>query len=118
MRCYRIFFLLAMTVFFSSTHAAMPAPSLTVEIYTIPGCMGCAIAKSLLEDQGIPYKEISLQGRPDLYAEMKRRAGGNPEESMTVPRVFINGKYIGGLSALRSFDFNTARAGRGSTAGG
>ena len=74
--------------------------NLTVEVYTIPGCFGCGIAKSLLEERGIPYTEINLQGRPDLYRQMKERAGGKQEDSMTVPRIFINGKHIGGYSQL------------------
>jgi glutaredoxin 3 len=77
-------------------------PNLNVEIYTIPGCSGCRMAKDTLEERGVSYHEISLQGRPDLYAEMKRRAGGSQEDSMTVPRVFINGQYVGGLSNLDS----------------
>ena len=86
--------------FFASIQAEMPNP--TVEIYTIPGCSGCRAAKDTLEERGVSYHEISLQGRPDLYAEMKRRAGHSQEDSMTVPRVFINGKYVGGLSDLNS----------------
>jgi glutaredoxin 3 len=89
-------FFLALTLFLTPTHAAIS----NVEIYTIPGCMGCGMAKSFFEARGIPYQEISLQGRRDLYAEMKRRAGGSQEESMNVPQVFINGKHIGGYNDL------------------
>lgn len=79
-----------------------------VEIYTIPGCMGCGRAKSMFDDRSIPYKEISLAGRRDLYAQMKERVYNQMDpkdrrpmsESMTVPRIFINGKYIGGYSEL------------------
>ncbi|MCE3230213.1 MAG: grxC [Alphaproteobacteria bacterium] len=83
-----------------------PVHALTVEIYTIPGCFGCGMAKSMLEDHGIPYTEVSIQGRPDLYAQMKKRAGGNPEDSMTVPRIFINDKHIGSYSELSDVDFD------------
>lgn len=89
-------------IVFMSFLAPVPAEAQnpSVEIYTIPGCSGCSMAKAKLEDRGVSYHEISLQGRPDLYAEMKRRVGGNPEDSMTVPRVFINGKYAADLSGL------------------
>jgi len=88
--------------FFASVHAEVP--NLKVEIYTIPGCLGCRMAKDTLEERGIPYQEINVQGRANanLYAQMKQRAGGRQEDDMTVPRVFINGQYVGGLSDLDS----------------
>jgi len=92
------------------TQAELAAPSLpqVVEIYTIPGCFGCGSAKSKFEDRGIPYIEISLKGRPDLYRQMKERVYSqmeqstrrSMEESMTVPRIFIKGKYIGAYGDL------------------
>jgi glutaredoxin len=83
-------------------------PTVLVEIYTIPGCGGCGRAKAMFDDRSIPYKEISLAGRRDLYDQMKKRAYEQMppserrpmEESMTVPRIFINNKYIGGYSDL------------------
>jgi glutaredoxin len=86
------------------THAAVPL----VEIYTIPGCTGCNLAKAMFDGKGIPYKEINLQGRRDLYLEMKQRVYAQMapsdrrdlSESMTVPRIFISGKYIGNYSDL------------------
>jgi len=93
---------LAFLFFFSQVQAAPPI----VEIYTIPNCMGCSWVKDLLKEHGVPYKEISIRGRPDLYAEMKQRAGGNPDDSMTVPRIFINGKHIGGYSDLQEIDLD------------
>lgn len=73
-----------------------------VEIYTIPSCPGCEMAKSTLESRNIPYREISLYGRRDLYRQMKERVNASLpaserrpiEESMTVPKIFINGKYV------------------------
>lgn len=91
-----------LTIFLSLVSFVTLSQGMTpnVEIYTIPGCLGCNLAKAMFADRHIPYKEISLQGRRDLYQEMKRRAGGDPESSMTVPRIFIQGKYIGGYSDL------------------
>jgi glutaredoxin len=90
------------------TDAAAAPTSQGVEIYTIPGCFGCGSAKSMFEDRGIPFTEISLKGRPDLYRQMKERvysqmekdARGSMEDIMTVPRIFIQGKYIGGFGDL------------------
>ena len=97
-------FLNLMVVF--KADAALPvsrqSPQLDVVIYTIPGCMGCGMAKSLLEDRKIPYKEIDLTGKPAVYQEMIQKTGGN----RTVPQIFINGKYIGGYSDLSSSDMD------------
>lgn len=88
-------------VFSSLISSSYATPSnIKVEIYTIPGCLGCGMAKSMLEDRGVPYTEINLQGRPDLYSQMKKRAGESQEDSLSVPRIFINGKHIGGYSQL------------------
>lgn len=98
-------FIFSLFIFTLSASAAVK-----VEIYTIPGCFGCGAAKSKFEDRGIPYTEINLQGRRDLYVQMKQRVfaalpsneRGSLEDSMTVPRIFINGKYIGGYGDLDS----------------
>jgi glutaredoxin 3 len=99
---------LTLVTVFSPIYASVQSekPLTKVEIYTIPGCMGCNLAKGMFDDRKIPYQEISLQGRRDLYAEMKRRVGGDQESTMTVPRIFINGKYIGGYSELNGGDLD------------
>lgn len=88
--------------------APSQATAAKVEIYTIPGCPGCNSAKDLLSENKIPFEEINLQGRRDLYLQMKQRVYAQVDvserrslnESMTVPRIFINGKYIGNYSDL------------------
>lgn len=83
--------------------AAIPyASKLDVVIYTIPGCPGCGMAKSVLEDRKVPYKEIDLTGKPAVWKDMIQKTGGNKN----VPQVFINGKYIGGYSDLKNLDFD------------
>lgn len=99
----RYLYLLSIAIFtlISTAKASVP-PSVNVEIYTIQSCPGCEIAKSTLQARGIPYTEISLNGRRDLYRQMKERVYAalpaserRPmEESMTVPKIFINGKYV------------------------
>lgn len=86
----------------SPTAPSDSATSMAVEIYTIPSCPGCEMAKSTLESRKIGYTEISLYGRRDLYRQMKERVNAalpaserRPlDESMTVPKIFINGKYV------------------------
>lgn len=96
--------ILSFMTLLASSHAT--TPPVKVEIYTIPGCPGCDSAKSLFDEKGIPYQEISLQGNRTGYAEMKARAGGRQDESMSVPRIFINGKHIGGYWDLKSMDLD------------
>jgi glutaredoxin len=102
---YIVTVFLSLTVI-SKAQAALPTPQQfskpDVVIYTIPGCMGCGMAKSMFEARKIPYKEIDLTGKPVLYQEMIRKTGGN----RTVPQIFINGKYIGGYSDLSSSDLD------------
>ena len=73
-----------------------------VEIYTTPICPFCHRAKSLLQKKGVAYKEIEVQGKPDLRAEMSARADGRT----SVPQIFIDGKGIGGCDDLFELDFD------------
>ena len=77
-----------------------------VVIYTIPGCFGCGLAKSMFEDRHIPYTEINLTGKPMVYRDMIAKAGGRK----TVPQIFINGKHIGGYSDLNGSDLDDLAA--------
>ncbi len=85
---------LALAAFLTSTHAANSMPK--VVIYTIPGCPGCNMAKSMLEDRDIPYEEINVAGKPAVYREMVLKSGGRK----TVPQIFIKGEHIGGYYDL------------------
>jgi glutaredoxin 3 len=104
---YIIAAFLSLMLVFKADAAAHPAatphtPKMDVVIYTIPGCPGCCMAKSMLEGREIPYKEIDLTGKPSVYQEMIRKTGGH----RTVPQIFINGRYIGGYSNLSSSDLD------------
>jgi glutaredoxin 3 len=104
MRYFTPFFLAFMT-FLASTHAANPP--LKVVIYTIPGCMGCGLAKSMFEDRQIPYEEIDVTGKP-FYQDMVRKTGGKK----TVPQIFINDKHIGGYYELDGSELDALKNGK------
>jgi len=95
---YLVTLILSLFILITSSYAV----PIQVEIYTIPNCPGCEIAKATLNSHGITPTEISLYGRRDLYKQMKERvyAALPPserrpmEESMTVPKIFINGQYV------------------------
>lgn len=94
---------LALATFLASTQAAIPMPK--VIIYTIPGCMGCGLAKSMFEERQIPYEEIDVTGKPLVYQDMVRKTGGKK----TVPQVFIDGQYIGGYYDLDGSKLDTLK---------
>lgn len=66
-----------------------------VVIYTSNWCFYCKRAKQLLTDKGISFSEISVDGKPEVRAEMKEKAGKN-----SVPQIWINDQHIGGCDDL------------------
>jgi len=68
-----------------------------VSILSKPGCPYCAEAKSLLQQQGMSYDEISL-GHDASLRSVRAITGQE-----TVPQVFIEGEYIGGSEALHEY---------------
>ncbi len=71
-----------------------------VEIYTRRGCPYSRIARRLLEEEGITYREIDVTDDPARRAEMERRAGGRT----TVPQLFFGGRHVGGYDDLHEIE--------------
>jgi len=71
--------------------AKAPEP---VAILSRPGCPHCARAKSLLDERGIVYEDISL-GKDVTFSTVRAISGRG-----TVPQVFIGGQHIGGADEL------------------
>jgi glutaredoxin 3 len=70
-----------------------------VEIYTTPTCPYCHAAKSLLQDKGVDYVEITVLD-PDLREQMTHRAHGR----RTVPQIFIGDMHVGGYDDMAALD--------------
>ena len=70
-----------------------------IEIYTTPTCPYCHAAKSLLNDKGADYNEITGLD-PDLRAVMTERAHGR----RTVPQIFIGENEVGGYDDMAALD--------------
>jgi glutaredoxin 3 len=70
-----------------------------VVIYTTTTCGYCHAAKRLLSDKGVAYREIPVDGRPDL-----RRWLVEASRRHTVPQIFINGASIGGYTDLAGLE--------------
>ena len=64
-------------------------------IYTSRWCFFCARAKQLLDSKGLTYTELSVDGEPELRADMAAKAG-----RMSVPQIWIGDHHVGGCDDL------------------
>ncbi len=67
----------------------------TVTVYTTAYCPYCVRAKSFLQGEGIPFTEVSLEGKPEEMKALKERTG-----LRTVPQIFFGEELIGGCDDL------------------
>jgi len=78
----------------------------TAEVWSQPDCDACTQAKRLLERAAIPYTENILgenATKEDLITKVP--------SARSVPQIFLNGAYVGGLPELRKLlDDNYQRA--------
>jgi glutaredoxin 3 len=74
-----------------------------VVIYTTAWCPYCIRAKQLLGQKGVAFDEIAVDSKPDLRAEMTRKAGRT-----SVPQIWIGDTHVGGCDDLYALE----RAGR------
>ena len=65
-------------------------------VYSSNNCGYCAKAKKLLDQKGLNYEEINIQVQPQFREEMILKSNGK----RTVPQIFINDIYIGGVEEL------------------
>jgi glutaredoxin 3 len=70
-----------------------------VEIYTTPWCPYCHAAKSLLDEKGVAYEEVSALD-PVVRSAMVERAHGR----RTVPQIFIGDTHVGGYDDMAALD--------------
>jgi glutaredoxin 3 len=75
----------------------MAAPKVTV--YTKETCPFCVRAKHLLSRKGVPYEEISVEGRDDLRSWLAETTG-----QLTVPQIFAGDRPLGGYSDIAALD--------------
>ena len=69
---------------------------MAVEIYTKVTCGFCMRAKMLLDQKGVDYREIKIDGDSEKRSEMIKRANGG----YTVPQIFIHEHHVGGCDDL------------------
>jgi glutaredoxin 3 len=75
-------------------------PDAEVTMYTTSWCPYCARARRLLEDKGVPFKEIDVEAQPAARADMVERSGG----CGTVPQIFIGSTHVGGSDDLYALE--------------
>ena len=66
-----------------------------VVIYTTRWCPFCIRAKALLDQKGVQYQEIRVDGDPVTRQQMAERAGRT-----SVPQIWIGEQHIGGCDQL------------------
>jgi glutaredoxin 3 len=74
-----------------------------IQMYTTAWCGYCTRARMLLEERGLDYEEISLDGDPAFRAKLLELTG-----RWTVPQILIDGRPVGGYTEL----WELARSGR------
>lgn len=74
--------------------------SAEVVVYTMASCPYCTAAKSLLDQRGIPYKEILVANDDDqTWDDLLKRSG-----MRTMPQIYHGEAVIGGFQELSELD--------------
>ena len=70
-----------------------------VVIYSSDYCPYCMRAKQLLNNKGVAFNEIKVDGEPAQRAEMVRKAG-----KTSVPQIWIGSTHVGGCDDLHALE--------------
>ena len=70
-----------------------------VYLYTTRSCPYCTQAKYLLEHKGVSYREIPVDGNPQLRLEMMNASGRR-----TVPQIWVGDTHVGGCDDLYALE--------------
>jgi glutaredoxin 3 len=66
-----------------------------VTLYTTRYCPYCIRAKQLLDRKAVSYREIGVDGQPELRRKMVALSGRH-----TVPQIWLGARHIGGCDEL------------------
>ncbi|VVN17315.1 Glutaredoxin 3 [Pseudomonas fluorescens] len=66
-----------------------------VVVYSSDYCGYCSRAKQLLENKGVAFEEIKVDGKPQVRAAMAQKAGRT-----SVPQIWIGERHVGGCDDL------------------
>lgn len=71
-----------------------------VVLYTKSYCPYSQKCKEFLQEKGVEYSEMVVDGDPAMEQEMEMKSG----ERTDTPQVFINGHHIGSFDDLKALD--------------
>lgn len=70
-----------------------------VVMYTTRFCPFCMRARALLQQKDVRYRDIAVDGKPELRQEMARMAGRH-----TVPQIWVGTTHVGGCDELMQLE--------------
>jgi glutaredoxin 3 len=70
-----------------------------VVIYSSDWCPYCIRAKQLLSQKGIQFEEVRVDGKPEVRAEMSRKA-----QRTSVPQIWVGETHVGGCDDLYALE--------------
>ncbi|WP_306030949.1 glutaredoxin 3 [Stappia sp. MMSF_3263] len=76
---------------------------MSVEIYTRQMCGYCAMAKKLLQQKEVAFREMDATFDPGLRKEMIERAATG-HGGTTFPQIFIGETHVGGCDELMALE--------------
>ena len=74
----------------------------SILMYSSHNCGYCDLAKKLLNEKGIQFKEINIQVETGKRDEMLQKSNGR----RTVPQIFYKDLHIGGYQELKKLDLS------------
>jgi glutaredoxin 3 len=77
--------------------------AMSVEIYTRQMCGYCAMAKKLLQQKDVSFREMDATFDPGLRKEMIQRASTG-HGGTTFPQIFIGETHVGGCDELMALE--------------
>ncbi|MCB1692529.1 MAG: glutaredoxin 3 [Pseudomonadales bacterium] len=70
-----------------------------VVMYSTRFCPFCMRARALLQQKQVHYKDIAVDGKPELRQEMVEKSG-----RYTVPQIWIGETHVGGCDELMALE--------------
>lgn len=65
-------------------------------MYTVPNCLDCAAVTFLLDEAGVDYETVDISEVPGAREALAMLSG-----LMSVPQVYIDGKFCGQVAEIR-----------------
>ena len=66
-----------------------------VKMFTTQFCPYCVAARRLLEQLGIDFEDVAVDGNPELRREIMQASG-----QRTVPQIWVGEEHVGGYTEL------------------